>query len=101
VPVPFTGEAITDLIVGLPKNDNKITTALTYEGMPAARRIGRTGLQSTSIEAGNGPLADAGSEATTFESVLYTVLKIPQIASRIRSGLHPGVSAGVPLPNHL
>ena len=56
------------LAVELPKDDNKITSALTYEGMPAARRIGRTGLQSTLIEAGNGPLADAGSEATTFEA---------------------------------
>ena len=52
---------------GLPKDDNKITTALTYEGMPAARRTGRTGLQSTLIEAGNGPLAEAEREATTFE----------------------------------
>jgi hypothetical protein len=54
-------------------------------------------LQSTLIEAGNGPLAEAEREATTFERVLYTVLKIPQIvASRIRSGSHLGVSPGVP-----
>ena len=55
------------LDVGLPKNDNKITIALTYEGKPAARKVGRTGLQSTLIEAGNGPSADAEREATTFE----------------------------------
>ena len=36
--------------------------------MPATRRTGRTGLQSTLIEAGNGPLADAEREATTFET---------------------------------
>jgi hypothetical protein len=36
--------------------------------MPATRRIGWTGLQNTLIEAGNGPLADAESEATTFET---------------------------------
>jgi hypothetical protein len=32
--------------------------------------------------------------------VLYTVLKIPQTAVRIRSGSHPGESPGAPAPNH-
>ena len=45
-----------------PKDDNKITIALTYEGTPAAGRQGRTGLQSTLTEAGNGPSATIFSQ---------------------------------------
>ena len=51
---------------GFPKGDNKITTALTNEGTPAARREGRTGLQGTLIEAGNGPSEKTDCDATNL-----------------------------------
>lgn len=67
MPVSFAGEAVTDWKVGLPKNDNKITIALTYEGH-AGHQENRPDriAKHTVIEAGNGPLAEAEREATTF-----------------------------------
>jgi len=43
----------------LPKDDNKITSALTYEGSAGRRKKGRTGLQGTLIEVGNGPIGSS------------------------------------------
>jgi hypothetical protein len=87
--------------LGFPKDDNKITNALTYEGIAGRRKIRPDRIAKARFEAGNGPISlELSVRPQTFSSVLYTVLKIPQIAARIRSGSHPGESSGVPAPNH-
>jgi hypothetical protein len=84
-----------------PKDDDKITSALTYEGIAGRRKIRPDRIAKHVFEAGNGPVSSKLSvRPQTFRSVLYTVLKIPQIAARIRSGSHQGESLGVPAPNH-